>query len=53
VEQLDAESADHFELKSTPQMHGWPFVYSDDSTVVLNVKEEAGIGQTSGASSLS
>ena len=30
-----------FELKSTQRLHCWPFVYSDDSIVVLNVKEKA------------
>jgi hypothetical protein len=41
------EKTDYFELKSTQQLHGWPFVHSDDSTVVLNinVKEEGRIGQ--------
>ena len=40
-------STDYFELKSRKQVHGRPFVHSDDidSTVVLNFKEEAQVGQ--------
>jgi hypothetical protein len=39
------KKTDYFELKSTQQLRGRPFVHSDDSIVVLNVKEEARIGQ--------
>ena len=35
----------YLELKSRQQWHGRPFVRSDDSIVVLNVKEEARVGQ--------
>ena len=36
--------ADYFELKSTQWLCGLPFVH-DDSTVVMNVKDEARAGQ--------
>ena len=37
--------AGYFELKSTQRLYVWPFVCSDDSTVVLNVKERAEVGK--------
>ena len=37
--------SDYLELKSRHQWHGRPFVCSDDSIVVVNVKEEARVGQ--------
>ena len=48
VERLSAESVavpDYFELKLTQRLYGRPFVYSDDSVVVLNVKKGARVGQ--------
>ena len=37
--------SDYLELKSRQRRHGRPFVRSDNSIVVLNVKEEARVGQ--------
>ena len=53
VERLNANSAverataiaGFFELKSTQRLCGWPFLHSDDRTVVLNVKDDARVGQ--------
>ena len=51
MERLDAVSertaavAGFFELKSTQRLCGWPFLHSDDSTVILNVKDDARVGQ--------
>ena len=39
------KKAVYFRLKLTQQLHGRPFIHSDDSIVVLNIKEEAQIGQ--------
>ena len=36
--------ADFFELKSTQRLCGRPFLHSDDSTVVMNVKDDARVG---------
>jgi hypothetical protein len=41
---IAALALDYFELKSTQQLYGRPFVYSDDSIVVLNIKKEARVG---------
>ena len=40
-----AAVADFFELKSTQQLCGQPFLHSDDSTLVVNVKDDARVGQ--------
>ena len=51
MERLDAVSertaavAGFFELKSTQRLCGRPFLHSDDSTVILNVKDDARAGQ--------
>ena len=53
MERLNAESAvertaavaDFFELKSTQQLCVRPFLHSDDSIVVLNVKDDTRVGQ--------
>ena len=39
-----AAIAGFFELKSTQGLCGWPFLHSDDKTVVLNVKDDARVG---------
>ena len=52
VERVYAESAvertaavaNFFKLKSTQQLCGQPFLHSDDSTVVMNVKDDARVG---------
>ena len=46
---MNAESAveraaGFFELKSTQQLCGQTFLHSNDSTVVLNVKDDARVG---------
>ena len=51
MERLDAVSertaavAGFFELKSTQRLCGRPFLHSDDSTMILNVKDDARVGQ--------
>ena len=53
MERLNAQSAvertaavaDFFELKSTQRQCGQPFLHSDDSTLVLSVKDDARVGQ--------
>ena len=54
VERVNAESAVErtaavadfrFKLKSTQRLCGRPFLHSDDSTVVMNVKDDARVGQ--------
>ena len=40
-----AAVADFFKLKSTQRLCGWPFLQSDECTVVLNVKDDARVGQ--------
>ena len=57
MERLNADSAveraaGFFELKSTQQLCGQTILHSDDSTVVLNVKDDVRTGQkTESASS--
>ena len=53
VERVNAESAversaavaDFFELKSTRRLCGRPFLHNDDSTIVMNVEDDARVGQ--------
>ena len=53
MEQLNAKTAvdrtaavaDFFKLKSTQWLCVRPFLHSDDSIVVLNVKDDARVGQ--------
>ena len=40
-----AAIADFFKSKSTQQLCGWPFLHSDDGTVVLNIKDDVQVGQ--------
>ena len=40
-----AAVAGFFELKSTQGLCGRPILHSDDSTVVMNVKDDARVGQ--------
>ena len=44
VEERQAAVADSFELQSTQQLCGRPILHSNDSTVVLNVKDDARVG---------
>ena len=37
--------ADFFKLKSTQRLCGRPFLHSDNSTLVLSVKDDARVGQ--------
>ena len=53
VERVNAKSAvertaavaDFFRLKSTQRLCGRPFLHSNDSTVVMNVKDDTRVGQ--------
>ena len=50
VERVNAKSAvertaGFFKLKSTQRLCDRPFLHSDDSTVVMNVKDDARVGQ--------
>ena len=45
ISERTAAVAGFFELKSTQRLCGWPFLHSDDSTVILNVKDDARVGQ--------
>ena len=40
-----AAVADFFMLNSTQRLCGRPFLHSDNSTVVINVKDDAKVGQ--------
>ena len=40
-----AAIADFFKLKSTQRLCGRHFLHSDDSTVAMNVKDDARVGQ--------
>ena len=40
-----AATAGFFKLKSTQRLCGRSFLHSDDSTVVMNVKDDARVGQ--------
>ena len=61
MERLNAESAverqaavaDSFKLQSTQGLCGRPILHSDDSTVILNVKDDARVGTENGVSSRS
>ena len=44
-------AAGFFELKSTQQLCGQTFLHSDDSTVVLNVKDDVRVGQKTASAS--